>query len=899
MTDLSSTQEPVERKLTLKPARLDFIAVQPQMVLGIVLAVLLSVLVYAPTLNCGFLLDDFLHMDYITRAAHGDWHDFLNNFTSNWAGSDIMKSYRPLVSLSLFTDHLVWGARAWGYHLTNILLMAGCSAFVALTTVEITGLTGNRLRATAAVWAGILFALYPLHVESTAWVIGRVDLLCTLFYLISIWSYLRFRLIREKKYFVMSLACFVGALFSKEMAATLPVVITCIELLLHEQSKIVSPPEYQAMVQAKRRLAVLYFWFILGIAGSHRFLLFGTMVGGYGDAGGAETASIGATFISSLRNFLNVDSLKQILYPVNLDLIARTGDYAFTELLKKILLGSYLTILAAGLVRLLLGTTNRRVIAFLLIWTAVSVLPTFQIWQISPNLVGSRLFFLGSAPAIILLTLLAVPAIDAMKPALAKAFSIVGSLALLIILSIWSYWMQLNLTSWQEAGVQVSNLISSVKKELDLIPEDKKILVLNLPTDYSGAGMITRPQYLAFVLRPPYTQTDLSTRVETIEPTISGSHTFMWPDKFKHLVESGTKTFIWRDKSGSSAFLGEWSGAPAGLSAETTWSVSLPEQLKLCKYKAGTDANWVEPKTSVGATNLKLSEIPITSTTEWKINHQGGMEFEIGYDESHDESGAGMPSKSDKSRQAAGAPRISKNERTQESNGLLVHPGSESGVTIVFPKCELNPLKTNVVRVHARMLTTNCPPLELAWSDQAVSGEAGMLPVYLSNKPFVVWAGRHRNWTLARGISQLALKAPPGKYSFVISKIEVLPQDLFVPTLTLNKDTGTISIDGSKVSGAKQVRLVVLRSNMSFDAVRPDEVNNLLSSQSGTPIMETKTIGRIGVPEAPVLDFVTGTAKIKDLVPNIAGSYFMRVQLTDAEGRDVGLPSEPVLVERK
>jgi hypothetical protein len=45
---------------------------------------------------------------------------------------------------------------------------------------------------TAAV-TGLLFGLHPVHVESVAWVSERKDLLCALFYLLSIMMYVTLR----------------------------------------------------------------------------------------------------------------------------------------------------------------------------------------------------------------------------------------------------------------------------------------------------------------------------------------------------------------------------------------------------------------------------------------------------------------------------------------------------------------------------------------------------------------------------------------------------------------------------------------------------------------------------------------------------------------------------------
>src|SRR5207244_1208768 len=51
------------------------------------------------------------------------------------------------------------------------------------------GMTGAVWR---SVFVAMLFALHPLHVESVAWVSERKDVLSTLFFILTLWSYGRY-----------------------------------------------------------------------------------------------------------------------------------------------------------------------------------------------------------------------------------------------------------------------------------------------------------------------------------------------------------------------------------------------------------------------------------------------------------------------------------------------------------------------------------------------------------------------------------------------------------------------------------------------------------------------------------------------------------------------------------
>src|SRR5204862_537310 len=126
-----------------------------------------------------------------------------------------------------------------GHHLINIVLHALNSTLVVLVAYGLLGwpaarlpeglLSGEPLRL-AAVVTGIGFAVHPLHVESVAWLAERKDVLCGLFYLLSIVLYLSYVRRLEScqawrlRYGQVVLAALL-ALLSKPMAVTLPFVL--------------------------------------------------------------------------------------------------------------------------------------------------------------------------------------------------------------------------------------------------------------------------------------------------------------------------------------------------------------------------------------------------------------------------------------------------------------------------------------------------------------------------------------------------------------------------------------------------------------------------------------------------------------------------------------------------
>ena len=144
-----------------------------------------------------------------------------------WLDVEATPQYYPLVHSSYWVEHQLWGLDPAGYHRTNILLHA-LSAFVLWRLLVLLGVP--------AAWAGAaLFALHPVQVESVAWITERKNVLSTLFYLLSAWTYLRFvrppqgslRAIPRGAW-ALAFLLFTAALLSKTVTASLPAALLVI-----------------------------------------------------------------------------------------------------------------------------------------------------------------------------------------------------------------------------------------------------------------------------------------------------------------------------------------------------------------------------------------------------------------------------------------------------------------------------------------------------------------------------------------------------------------------------------------------------------------------------------------------------------------------------------------------
>ena len=137
-----------------------------------------------------------------------------------WAfASPHVYNWHPLTWLSHMVDVQLFGLSAGRHHLMSLFFHI---ANTLLLFLILEGMTGARWRSAAV---AALFALHPLHVESVAWAAERKDVLSTLFWMLTLWFYLRYvKKPGVRRYWPVCL-CYAVGLLAKQMAVTLPFVL--------------------------------------------------------------------------------------------------------------------------------------------------------------------------------------------------------------------------------------------------------------------------------------------------------------------------------------------------------------------------------------------------------------------------------------------------------------------------------------------------------------------------------------------------------------------------------------------------------------------------------------------------------------------------------------------------
>jgi protein O-mannosyl-transferase len=94
--------------------------------------------------------------------------------------------WHPLTWFSHMLDCQLFGLHPGPHHLVNVLFHSANSVLLFLVLKRMTGAFGRSAMVAA------LFALHPLQVDTVAWVAERKNLLSSLFWLLTMWAYLRY-----------------------------------------------------------------------------------------------------------------------------------------------------------------------------------------------------------------------------------------------------------------------------------------------------------------------------------------------------------------------------------------------------------------------------------------------------------------------------------------------------------------------------------------------------------------------------------------------------------------------------------------------------------------------------------------------------------------------------------
>lgn len=191
-------------------------------------AVVMALVVYAPSVGNGFALDDV--GDIVENTAVHTLANTGDILTSPYRGRvpPGRSPYRPVTSLTYALNWTMGSGSPVPFHAFNVALHGANTALVTILLITL-GATPIL-----ALLGGAVFAAHPVHVEAVANAVGRGDALMALFVLLGALAYLgRFRSAWARVGLV-SLA-YAMALASKENGVVLPALLVLLSLLFPER----------------------------------------------------------------------------------------------------------------------------------------------------------------------------------------------------------------------------------------------------------------------------------------------------------------------------------------------------------------------------------------------------------------------------------------------------------------------------------------------------------------------------------------------------------------------------------------------------------------------------------------------------------------------------------------
>lgn len=460
------------------------------------LIVLLAGALYLGTLRYGFVWDDLaliLLNQFVRRLADlPTWLTLTADQASFGAFSGNL--YRPGLLVSMAVDFALWGERAAGFHLTNLLLhglMVWLVYRLARAMFE---------REELAAVAALLFAVHPTHVEAVAWISGRTDLWVSVFMAAATLLYhtsLRNHGWRRVGWYAGALGAMGAGLLFKEAAVVLPTVFLLIEGLGARINALPGGSWRQALLRS------LPFW---AIAVGHLAFLSRPL----------QTYSAASPTLEVLLGRLpgSLETLARyvglLLFPVTMrPFYALPRPTSFLAPWPLAGAGLLLGLVALGI----FWWRRLPAAAFGLGWFLITVAPYLDLFAFSPRTMGlaDRYLYAPSAGALLVAALL----VDRMAVHLARRYGLLHShllgastgLLVLIYVGLTAWYMPV----WRN---NVS-LYSRMVRDFPQAPEPH----LNLGTTYLDLGEVDQgiaELETAVRLRPDWIRPQISLALATV-----------------------------------------------------------------------------------------------------------------------------------------------------------------------------------------------------------------------------------------------------------------------------------------------------------------------------------------------------------------------------------------------
>ena len=196
---------------------------------------------YSSSFMASWHLDDFPNIVrnekiHLTRF---DFNSVVDTFFAGPSG----KPYRPVTMASFALNWYFNGSEILGYRSVNILIHCFNGFLLYLVVLHLlqTPRLSGTYRSSQIHWiallASVFWALNPMQTQAVTYIVQRMASMAALFFLLGIYSYLRYRNAASggtgKWFMAGCIACYLLAILSKENAILFPISIYLVETIFY------------------------------------------------------------------------------------------------------------------------------------------------------------------------------------------------------------------------------------------------------------------------------------------------------------------------------------------------------------------------------------------------------------------------------------------------------------------------------------------------------------------------------------------------------------------------------------------------------------------------------------------------------------------------------------------
>lgn len=224
------------------------------------LVFLLFLVLYYPSLNCGFFSDDYVNLNLAQNSSifHSDSYS-INNF------------FIPFDFLFKKIEYYFWGDVYFFYQLVNFCLIFLSFIFFNKIITRISEILNSKIIYYSSFFSPLIFCVFPYNTEAVNWYSAQHYLCATLLFLMGVQWYLKAKISNLRKDLFISTFLFLFSILFKEITIIFPLIILIIDFaILKQKVKAI-------FIQQFTYLLIIGLYFIL------RKYFIGEFIGGYGE----------------------------------------------------------------------------------------------------------------------------------------------------------------------------------------------------------------------------------------------------------------------------------------------------------------------------------------------------------------------------------------------------------------------------------------------------------------------------------------------------------------------------------------------------------------------------------------------------------------------------------------